>query len=283
MDASTFVYRIPGRTGGQRPGAHAARTTGSGNEFSSHAKLFDVPDPRRLDLRASLRSAQSEWLVRTYRQRAAIPVIAAVDVSPSMAIGAPLRKLDLAAQFVGTMADSAFQVGDAAGMIGFDGAARADLYVPSMHGRGAGRLMREAISHASPVTRTGCGLAAAVQTLAGRDALVFIVSDYHWPLEHLSEALDILERAWVVPLVIWDPSETTPPSQNGFLRLQDAEGGQGRPLWVNAALRRRWTDSVQARRDELNRLFASRNLRPLYFHGSVSTDTLSQYFLELAA
>ena len=49
--------------------------------------LFHRPDPRRLDLRASLRTLNEGWLVRVNRQRAGIAVRAIVDVSASMTFG----------------------------------------------------------------------------------------------------------------------------------------------------------------------------------------------------
>ena len=50
-----FHYRLPYRVGGWRPGAHPGTRLGAGQEFVSYMSLYDRPDPRRLDLRASLR------------------------------------------------------------------------------------------------------------------------------------------------------------------------------------------------------------------------------------
>jgi uncharacterized protein (DUF58 family) len=282
MSDAIFYYRIPGRAGGYRPGAHAGRMAGTGNEFKSHARLSDCPDPRRLDLRASLRAGRDEWLVRLYRQRAAVPVHAVVDVSASMEVGAPRRKLDVAASFVEIMGNSAFKVGDPAGLRAFDGGSREDLFVPARHSRGAGQAMASLIaqSERAPARSQGCGLVSALQTLAGRHGLVFLVSDFHWPLKEMAAALDLLERAWVVPLVIWDPSEISPPDTTGFVRLRDAERGQVRPVWLNSALRDKWVAGIAARRQELNTLFASRRLRPIFVTGAFTAEALSQYFLE---
>jgi uncharacterized protein (DUF58 family) len=282
MSDAIFYYRIPGRAGGYRPGAHAGRTAGTGNEFKSHARLSDCPDPRRLDLRASLRAGRDEWLVRLYRQRAALPVHAVVDVSASMEVGAPRRKLDVAASFVEIMGNSAFKVGDPAGLCAFDDGSREDLFVPARHSRGAGQAMASLIaqSERAPTRSQGCGLVPALQTLAGRHGLVFLVSDFHWPLKEMETALDLLERAWVVPLVIWDSSEISPPDTTGFVHLRDAERGQVRPVWLNSALRDKWIARIAARRQELNTLFSSRRLRPLFITGAFTAEILSQYFLE---
>ena len=145
-----FEYRLPGRVGGQRPGAHHGMTHGAGQAFAAHARLFDRPDPRRLDLRASLRTPSAtggpEWLVRVQRQRSAIAVYAAVDLSASMHFGAPHTKLQAAADFVEALGTSAFRLGDPLGLVGFD--APAALHAPARHGRGVGQalaaMLREA-------------------------------------------------------------------------------------------------------------------------------------------
>ena len=48
-----FHYRLPRRGRGWRQGSHAGSSLGLGQEFVSHRRLYDWPDPRRLDLRAS--------------------------------------------------------------------------------------------------------------------------------------------------------------------------------------------------------------------------------------
>jgi len=90
MQTDEFLYRLPSRVGGQRSGAHPGLGQGSGGEFIAHTSLFRRPDPRRLDLRASLRrvaALDDDWLVRVHRQRASVPVHLVVDVSASMQFG----------------------------------------------------------------------------------------------------------------------------------------------------------------------------------------------------
>jgi uncharacterized protein (DUF58 family) len=282
MDDIAFFYRIPGRSGTHRPGAHQASTNGAGHAFHSHARLFDLPDPRRLDVRASLRAGRGEWLVRAYRQRAAITLRLVVDVSASMQVGAPLRKLDIAARIAESAAHSAFGVGDTVGMLAFDAVHREDLYFPAVHRRGAGQQMRQSIAACNPGKTAGCGLVETARQLAGRRELVFLVSDFHWPLGLMAEAMDMLSHAWVVPLVVWDQTELAPPPVDGFVTLRDAETGAATPVWVNARLRQRWAAQLASRRRALDALFGSRSLHPLYLDGGFDTAALSRYFLELA-
>ena len=118
--SNEFHYRLPQRIGGWRPGSHRGSSLGAGLEFVSHMRLYDRPDPRRLDLRASLRNIQQDWLVPVNRQQASIPVHAVVDVSASMNFGSARTKLDVAAEFIEALGQSAFRVGDALGMLAFD-------------------------------------------------------------------------------------------------------------------------------------------------------------------
>lgn len=279
IDDSTFHYQIDGRAAGRRPGSHAGRTGGSGNEFLAHARLFDHPDPRRLDVHASLRAGADEWLVRLYRQRAAVTLLAVVDVSASMACGVP-RKCDVAADFVASMGDSAFSTGDMAGMLAFDSAARDDLFRPPRHSRVIGQDMALQLRAAVPGGTAGCGVLATLQPLAGREAMVFLVSDFHWPLEQVAAALDLLVQAWVVPLVLWSDEEMQPSAGHNFVRLRDAESGTLRSLWLTPRLRHQWLEHLAERRRQLDMLFAARHIRPLYVTGRYHPAQLTQYFLD---
>ena len=277
---------------GHRPGSHPGLTFGGGQEFVSHMSLYDRPDPRRLDLRASLRSLSGEWLVRVNRQRAGLSVQAIVDVSASMSFGgAP--KLHAVADFLESLGVSAFRTGDALGMLAFDSAERPELFVPARIGRGVGSAMSASVRHvqaaagadagyddAGPRAASGArGLEQAALRLAGREGLVFIASDFHWPLERLGAVLDLLAPASVVPLIFWDRAEIEPPAQNGFALLRDAETGAPRTLWLRPKLRARWQEAVARRRAELNRLFASKFVRPVYFAGAFDAEALSRHFL----
>ena len=48
-------YRIGSAALGHFPGHHRSPRGNSGFEFRGHARLFDAPDARRIDLHASLR------------------------------------------------------------------------------------------------------------------------------------------------------------------------------------------------------------------------------------
>lgn len=251
-----------------------------------HGRLFDYPDPRRLDLRASVRAARSEWLVRVHLQRAAVPVQVLADVSASMRFGTRQTKLQVAADFVEALGYSAFRVGDPLGMLAFDTRARNDLFMPARSGRGIGNLLatmlRESTSEASGGD-TADALQRIASTLAGRQALVFLVSDFHWPLAGLPAVLDLLVHAFVVPIVVWDSAETAPPEGGPLLALADAESGARRTLWLRGSVRERWHEGVVRRRMELSRMFGKRGMQPFYIESAFDPEAMSRYFLEAVA
>lgn len=278
-----FHYRLPHRIGGWRPGSHRGSSLGAGQEFVSHMRLYDRPDPRRLDLRASLRNIQQEWLVRVNRQQASIPVHVVVDVSTSMSFGSRRSKLNVAAEFVEALGQSTFKVGDALGMLAFDSRERTDLFVPAMVSRGMGETMAALLRSTSGAAGDAAGLVDAIQHLAGRKGLVFLVSDFHWPLAGLNIALDSLSQSFVVPIVIWDAAEIRPPAHDGLAQLRDVESGAQRTLWMRARMRERWVEAAAARRTELDQLFATRAMRAFYVTDRFDSEAMSQYFFEVAA
>lgn len=291
--AQDFFYRLPTRAGTQRPGSHPGSSQGSGQEFISHASLFSRPDPRRLDVRASLRDVRGDWLVRVMRQRVGVPVWLAADVSASMRFGAARTNLRVVADLARAIGASATRVGDSAGLVAFDQRERPDLQVPAAMSRGIGEVMAAALEdplldagieaddapHGDPVD----GLAAALTQLAGRQCLVFLASDFHFPLARLDAALDPLSRAFIVPVIVWDPAETEPPPLDGLVRLRDAESAGRQALWLRPALRAQWRDAVAERRATLAAFFSNRGLRPFWVHGAFDADAMSEYFFEATA
>ncbi|MCL1962623.1 MAG: hypothetical protein FWG56_12835 [Desulfovibrionaceae bacterium] len=282
-----FHYRLPRRFGGWRPGAHHGLSQGSGQAFAAHRRLFDYPDPRRLDLRASVRDAGGDWLVRVHRLRVAIRVQVVADVSASMHFGARRRKLDVVADLVQSLGHSAFRAGDAVGLLAFDRREREDLFMPARHARGIGNLMARMLRDCRADTAKGggdavSGLRSVTERLAGRDGLVFLVSDFHWPLAALGGLLDRLAPACVVPVVVWDPAEVQPPRARGWASLSDAETGARRSLWMRESLRARWRETVADRRVELAAVFASHDMQPFYLQGRFDAEALTRYFLEMA-
>ena len=281
-DPGEILYHLPRRVAGLRSGAHRGMAAGSALEFLAHRRLFDHPDPRRLDLRASVADLRGDWLVRINRHRAAVTVQVIVDVSASMRFGEP-AKLALAADFVESLARSAFRIGDAVGLLAFDAAARDDLHVAPRHGRGVGATLAARLRGCESGPGGIAGLRDAARQVGPRPALVFLVSDFLWPLDGLGDILDGLAPAHVVPLVLVDAAESEAPARDGLALLVDAETGRQRALWVRPALRARWREAAAARRAQLAAIFADRGLRPFTLGGAFDAQALSHHLLEDAA
>lgn len=280
-----FVYRLPAHITGTRPGAHKGRSRGSGMSFAAHARLFDLPDPRRLDLRASISNVRGDWLVRTYQQPASITIYVLVDLSASMHFGTP-GKITVAADFLHSLGTSAHGYGDAITLLPFDDTFREDLYQPAQRGRAIGARMAKCILDAQTIQQkrktvtTPDALNDAINRIEGRSGLVFLLSDFHWSLDALKPMLDRIATAALVPIVIWDKAELIPPEAGQVLFARELGSRKRQQLWLNESARTKWLDNVQAQRELLTEVFAQRNSTPLFIDSAFSAKQLSRYFME---
>jgi hypothetical protein len=205
------------------------------------------------------------------------------DVSASMAFGSARPKLHGVADFVEALGQSTFRVGDSLGMAAFDERERMDLFVPALRSRGTGTLMASLLRNCVAGGAGAAGIEQAALHYTGRAGLVFLVSDFHWPLERLDPTLDLLASAYVVPIVVWDPAETQPPAENGLLSVWDVESRSQRALWMRPSLRARWIEAIARRRADLTERFARRNIRPFHMSRDFDAEAMSRYFLEATA
>jgi uncharacterized protein (DUF58 family) len=278
-----FHYRLPGKAYSQRPGAHQSNMSGGGMLFRRHVSLFAHPDPRRLDVRASLRDPAEQWWVREYQQRAAIPVVTVLDLSSSMTFTGQHDTAAAASDFVHAAAWSASRMGDRFGLVGFDARLRDDCYLPVRQQRAAVDSVLEQLRD-NPQRQAGhAGLLEVPAWLPRESGLIFVVSDFHWPLTVLQSFLEAVPRHHVVPVVIRDRSEFSDWPTRGFALGQDIESGERRLLW----LRRSWdaapADAYAERDQALRDLCQSFDTRPLFLRDGFSADAVSAHFYGIAA
>jgi len=287
LATNEFFYRLPGKVSSTRPGAHKSNSRGAGMNFVSHANLFDQPDPRRLDLRASVCSTHKNWLVRVNQQRAAISVAAIVDVSSTMHFGSSTRKLDVAADFLLSLGNSTSRLGDSVGLYAFDEVPREDLTQAPRFSRGIGQTMDQQIRNSQPTSRVSTtnphALAHCIESASSRASLIFLISDYHWSLDTLSKMLTPLVGSQVVPLVIWDRAEVTPPAGNRLLSLRQLGSRAKRHLWLSPAVRDEWRSNVSSRQQSIAESFMAFNTKPFFITEGFSAQALSEYFMESSA
>lgn len=272
-------YRVAGAVRGRWPGAHRSRRGHGGSEFRSHVPLIDLPDVRRLDLHASLRDPFGQWLVRVKSERMAIPVTMVADLSASMGFDGGQRKLDVLADFVESLSWSAWRNGDSFGFVGCDEAVRAEWLLPQTRSRGSGAALAAALRACHPAGRSAHGLLAAHRHLPRQRALLFLVSDFHLPLDIVERVLDSLADHEVVPVVLWQPQEFGLGAAAGIAEVSDPESGQRTALWWRPSLQARWQAAQAERRVALLNACRSRRLAPLLIDGGFDADAVTRHFL----
>lgn len=274
-----FYYRSAHPAQGQFPGHHRSHLGDSGQEFRSHRPLFQASDARRLDLLASARDPLGQWWVRLASERKAIPVYAVADLSASMGCGEFARRIDVLADFTESLAWSAWRTGDPFGFIGCDEHVRLEWVQPLGRSRGAGFDLAGRLRRCVPGGRSAAGLAEAHRMLQRQRALVFLLSDFHLPLDTLERVLDSLAAHDVVPVMLGGGHELAlPPKRFGLVTVRDAESGRQRLLWLRPALHARWNAHVAARQEALEALFRRHRLQPLRMPAGFDAETVTAYF-----
>lgn len=278
----TVDYRVRWKPGGVLPGAHRGSHAGAGHELRAVVPFNDHPDPRRLDLRATLRDPYQRLWVRDFKQNAALKVYVLADVSASMAYHGRRDKFALLRRIVMTLAHSSWRSGDRFGMFAADENLRPELSLPARINRGAADWLDRRMSRFEPAGRSARGLLQAVPQLPARRALVFLISDFCWPEQDLVAILKALAHHDVVPMVLWDPAEADDIPARGIARLRDAETGRLQFVWLRPALREKLRAAYRARRERLIQRCHHAGRRPFFVLDDFEPRQLTRYFMEAA-
>lgn len=277
MAIEPFHYRLPSRTRSADPGAHPGTQSGQGMEFRGHASLLAAPDPRRFDIGASLRDPFGHVMVRVYTQRGAVPVRVLADLSASMSFSGRARKMDVLADFVESLALSAHRSGDLFAFTGCDGDIHEDLELPPGRRRAAGTLLASRLRETAPSGNSSRGLLKAAGRMAARRSLVFLVSDFHFPMTMLERLLADLALHTVVPVVLWDSAEGEAP-RRGIARIFDPETGARRLVLLRRAFARRLEEARAKRAQALTDVCSRFGLSPLFMPDRFEGDAVTRYF-----
>ena len=278
-----FNYQIGWRSRGRHPGRHASAERGLGMDFRGHAPLIAYPDPRRIDLRQTIRDPFDQIWVRIFNQKSSVPVTVACDLSGSMGFAGQMRKLEIASEITASAAYSAFRVNDPFGFIGFDEKVREDfLFNSSVKVHGAFELAERLAAYHPPHPGAG-GIAEINRYLPRERALVLLISDFHMPLEALGQALNSMMRHHVVPLVLWDAAEYRSLPEFGIASITDCESGMRRTLFLRKSYRERILQSFEDRRLALEQLFMRYDMPPLFIEDGFEPDDLTEYFYQFVA
>ncbi len=275
-----FRYEIRGPVANPRPGHHRSLGGGGGIEFRTLQPLSAHPDARRLDVHASCRHPNGDYLVRVYRERRALSVWVLADLSASMGFRGVHRKLDVVADFVSAAARSAHRTGDYFGFAGANASPIEELQLSPTRFKEAGEALAVKLRTYQPSGDSAAGLIDAAARLSRRRALVFVLSDFHLPLPQLDLLLDTLAKHWVVPVILWDCAELEPAEGWGLKTLRDLETGRRRLMLMRPALRKTIRADWVNRRDALQACCLRHGVRPLTLTAGFDADRVTEYFLD---
>ena len=278
-----FYYYIWWRPRGPRPGHHRGTQRGGVSDFIGYLPLLSFPDPRRLDILTSLRDPFEEWRVRVYSQNAAIPVCLIADLSASMGFSGALRKLDVLSDLTASVGYSAFRTGDSFSFIGCDETVRQELILPPTNAKDGGVEWAGRLRTFRATGKNAAGLLEAQNFLGSRRSLVFLVSDFHFPLDFLAGVLRSLSRHQIVPIVLWDEAEFETLSASGIAWVQDSETGKRRVLWLRPLFREKTAKRFERRRKDLEHVFAANQIQPFFLSGAFKAERLTDYFVSRGA
>jgi uncharacterized protein (DUF58 family) len=253
--APTISYRVRERVYGVLVGAHRGRGAGGQDVFLDRVTYLRQPNPRRIDLRLTLRDPFENVYVRRFEERLAIALYAVVDLSRSMSFEGTARKMALVGELCLSLARSAHELGDAFGLIGCDSVIREDFFFPATRHRGIEPEIARRLEDFAPERRSAAGLRQAATYLAGKRKLVFLVSDFRIPMAEIEAVLESLARHHIAPILVSDSAEESNLPPFGLINLRDLESGAGKVVFLRPSLRRRWRAEAEQRRQELDRLF----------------------------
>lgn len=276
-----FHYQVPWRAHGAHPGHHAGVSAGDGFEFQGHASWLSQPDPRHLDVRATLANPFGHLMVKSFRQSSAIPVYLLADLSASMGFVGTRSKTDLLAELAAAIAFSAYRTGDPFGFFGCGETLLPELTLPLRWHKGLAGDLRARLSQLRPSGRHFFGgLAACAAEMGRRKALVFLLSDFHAATGPIEHTLQALLHHDVVPLVLWDSAEYARLPAWGWTEWADPETGQRRRLFMRPSLQARIRAAYAERRAELRHLFVSHGREPFFIEDRFDADALTRYFFQ---
>ncbi len=273
-----FHYKIDWRANSHLPGYHRSTQSGGGLEFRGNVPLLASPDPRRLDIRASLSDPFEQWFVRSFRQRSQVPVYLIADLSASLGFFGERRKMDVLADFTESVAYSVYRTGDRFAFMGCDEVIRVDFVLPPTHALGPGSEIAQRLRAFVPTGTSASGLLDVGRNLTTRRSLIFFVSDFHCDQQLLASVMESLSAHRVCPIVLWDRAEFEHLPRFGLVLVRDSESGRKRTLLLRPSFQQRVREAFAARRSWLTGFFSGYHTQPLFFEDGFNAEAVTQYF-----
>ncbi len=275
-----FHYRVPWLLRTIRPGIHRSAQQGSGYELSAFRPFGQGVDPRRFDLRASVRDPLQRIMVRQYKQLGSVDLVVLADISASMDFQGVANKKSTLTAILSASAVSAYRSGDRFSFLAADEKVREDCTIIQSRQLPQAMAISDLLGRTPFSGKHARGLLDAVPFLPRKKSLILLVSDFHLPLEFIRQLLSALARHFVIPMVLRDSKEALHSKKTVLLELSDNESGQRRLLMLRPSLQRKIQELQHKRRKALNGLFAQYALRPLAVYDGFDAQVVTRYFLE---
>jgi len=272
-------YQIDWKPSGFQPGAKRGLTAGIGDQLRAKVLLRDHPDPRRLDLRASMRDPFERLWVRDFYLNTAFKVIVLLDLSASMAYRGVVKRMQVATDICQQLAISAYRSSDAFGLYAANEKPIKQASLPPRVNKSAWLWVQDHLAQLTPNGQSAAGLLALVPRLPQRRCLVFVVSDFRWPQGQYQQLMQGLNHHDVVPMVLQDPAETTALPPRGIVSVQDMETGQTQFVWMRAALKAKLLQQQQAQMAALRAVSHRVGIQPFFIKGAFNPAALNHYFM----
>lgn len=276
-----FLYKIP--PFGYRPslGVHRGLMAGSGQLFTRHDSLLARPDPRRLDLRASVLDPFGNYRVKVFHQHTQLPVVLIAELSASMAYQGKHSRQQALTDFVLSAALSAAQIGDSFTFIGCGKKLELQWLLAANRSVGSAMELAQRLTKAT-FTSQAESLWQLSPVLPSNRSLLFLASDFYMPLGKVSALMAQLTQHIVVPVVFWDETEYQEIPDWGIVKLKDLESGKTKTLFLRPNYKRRIIEAYAQRKLELQNAFRAFGVEPFFMIDSFKAQRLTAYFQMLA-
>jgi len=276
--ARPFEYVVDWKSDSIQLGDHAGTQRGIGSDYRGTINLVDYPDARRMDLRQTIRDPFEQVKVRQFNQDSTTPIYAVCDVSASMQFRGRQRKLDTAIEMATAVANSAYNMGDLFGFIGYNQQVLEDFTLPLSRNYHQSK-QTIALLHDYQQLRIGIeGVTEMPDFLGQTRSLVFWISDFHMPLALIEKTLLAMSAHKVVPVVLWDDEEYKKLPKFGFGTMIDLETGRNRTLFFRSEVKAKFINAFHARRQALEALFLRFESPALFMHGDYRPELMTHYF-----
>ena len=276
-----FNYHINWKSRGIHPGNHKSDQRGMGIEFAGHSNLLDYPDPRRIDLRMTMKDPMDQVYVRIFNQRSASPVMIFSDLSSSMRFGNEhenkICKSSLIAQII---RNSAYRNSDAVGFVGFNNDIPQEWTSPLSYKPYRVDALIKEMKDYTPENKDSSAITKLHSLLPKDHTLIFIISDFHMPNEHIINFLSNTKKHTVIPIILWDEKEFKDLPRFGITTLTDPETFEEKTVLMRKRLAKKIAKMFENQKNNLTTIFNRFDAPPFFVTNKFNPDHMTQYFNE---